>query len=142
MKTEFDTFAAIRYGYFTAEDIRRRWLTGDRSKFISLPLDIKVHWMELLCDRYADKVSNDNKKEFIEEANVYIDKARYGHFSSLFNSLILFFNTSFFFSINTFISPVLYSHGDAARFFTDEVMRNLEMDVELLNKAIREYIER
>ncbi len=46
------TFNVLKYGYFTAEDIKQRWVTGDNSKFADLPIKVKLAWIDLLVMRY------------------------------------------------------------------------------------------
>ncbi len=45
------TFNKLKFGYFTTEDIKQRWITKDNSKFAALPIEIKLRWIDLLVER-------------------------------------------------------------------------------------------
>ena len=127
--TETDTFTALKFGTFTAEDIKHRWVTNDNSKFVSLPNEVKVRWLELLRDRYvAEKVIPEKRTEFINEANQYIKRARSGDYS------VPFF-APFTFSFSSLSFGTLFSFSS----FSEEVMNELAIDSKLLNDAIKEY---
>ena len=133
--TETDTFTVLKFGTFTAEDIKQRWITNDNSKFTSLPNEVKVRWLELLRDRYAEKVIPERKTEFINEANRYIELAESGDYSSVsYASSFYFFSffDTFYSSFSSFCT--LFSSS-----FSEELMNNLAIDASLLNDAIKEY---
>ena len=139
--TETDTFTALKFGTFTAEDIKHRWVTNDNSKFVSLPNEVKVRWLELLRDRYvAEKVIPEKRTEFINEANQYIKRARSGDYSVSFVSFVSSFSS--FFSFYSAFSFSSFSSSSYSISFTEEVMNELAIDSKLLNKAIRENIGR
>ena len=133
--TETDTFAALKFGTFTADDIKHRWLTNDNSKFTSLPNEVRVRWLELLRDRYVGKVIPERKTEFINKASQFIEKATSGDYSSVSYASYSYFFNSFSFTFYSFSPFPSFSSGD----FTEEVMIELATDAQLLNKAIREY---
>ena len=140
--TETDTFAALKFGTFTADDIKHRWVTNDNSKFESLPNEVKVRWLELLRDRYVEKVIPERKTEFFNKTNQYIKRARSGDysvpfFSFSFPSFVSFVSFFSFSSISFFsFSSTSFSEAD----FTQEVMNELAIDSSLLNDAIKEFI--
>ena len=135
---QFDTFAVLKFGTFTADDIKHRWITGNNSKFASLPNEVKIRWLELLRDRYAGKVIPARKTEFINEANRHIEKAESGDYSDpFFASSTTFYSFVSFSSFCTLFS--FYSVSFSSADFTQEVMNKLAIDSKLLNKAIREY---
>ena len=140
---QFDTFAVLKFGTFTADDIKHRWITGNNSKFASLPNEVKIRWLELL-DRYvAEKVIPEKRTEFINKTNRYIELAKSGDYSSFYSS---FYSSASFSSFSSFFSSfcTLFSFGTFSSSyseadFTQEVMNELAIDSKLLNKAIREY---
>ena len=132
--TETDTFTALKFGTFTAEDIKHRWITNDNSKFTSLPNEVKIRWIELLRDRYVGKVIPNIRIDFINKTNRYIELAKSGDYSS--SSFVSFFSFVSFVSFGSYTSfSASFSFGD----FTEEVMNNLAIDANLLNDAIKEY---
>ena len=139
--SEADTFTALKFGIFTAEDIKHRWITNDNSKFVSLPNEVKVRWLELLRDRYLPEVSLDRQCEFLEEINSCIERPRNGDYSNR-PSISMFFSFGSgvdtllysFLSFSTFPSPFFSS------FFTAKIMNDLKIDAKLLNDAIKEYM--
>jgi hypothetical protein len=133
MTSECDTFIAIKYGIFTAEDIKQRWLTKDSSKFTSLPNEIKIRWIELLRDRYLNEVDVDMRDRFISVVNNYIFQARNGDFT--YFSYFFSFFPSF---INS--NPSFFAYTYYPEKFTDEIMDKLAIDAGILNKIIREYV--
>jgi hypothetical protein len=137
MRSEIDTLAALRYGIFTAEDIRQRWMSNDNSKFTSLPNEVKICWLKLLRDRYVDEVFVEYRTDFLSQTNTYIGTVKDGGFPTRFTNFTVF--TSFFLSF--FLCANYPTATIGSYIFADEVViNNLAIDAELLNKAIKENI--
>ena len=129
--TEANTFATLKFGIFTADDIKQRWVTNNNSKFTSLPNEVRVRWLELLRDRYLSKISSVSQGEFLRTVNSCIEKAKDGDYGFSYSHSFFSFSLSYsFFSFATF---------SFAAFFADEVMNELKADAKLLNDAIKEY---
>ena len=141
--SEADTFTALKFGIFTAEDIKHRWITNDNSKFVSLPNEVKVRWLELLRDRYVGKVIPERETEFFNKTNRYIELAKSGDYSSFYSSFYSSASfssfSSFFSSISSFSSFSSFSSSYSEADFTQDVMIELAIDASLLNDAIKEY---
>ena len=136
--TETDTFSALKFGTFTADDIKQRWITGDNSKFVSLPNEVKVQWLELLRDRHKSLVSSDMQDTFLKSVNSCIEKARNGNYAFS----IPFYSSFYLFSFSSFVSFTSFStsFSTCVHYFTDDVINELATDAGILNDIIKEHV--
>lgn len=151
--TEDDTFRYLKYGKFTANDIKARWIDNDM-RIPNLALQIRLNWIDKLYDAYKSEAKDINEydqyfdllKKFVKGE---ITKEEFRSLSSLSLWLsLLSMSSSVLSSLSSSLSPlVLSSLSSSSALPTTWLprqswsMSNLQQDADLLNETIGEYEE-